>query len=317
MIPANRSVLRHGLRLLALVLLAPALPAVAGTDEIDVVTLPAPPFPAAASGVPENALRQVSARPNAITDTEAWFERTGVRLPIYELPDAEGVTPGNLPAGIQMERRGLRLIKALRGAEATLLVYGPDWSGGRLLVGMDPGSGRVLYAFDFASYEETPGWKSEFSAARLLWAVQEGRTLYVAHAHSTYAKETGGKNGYLTAIDLDRRELRWRSPALVANASTFVLHGDLLLTGYGFTAEPDFVYLLDKKTGEVKGRQKVKSGPEVLAVHDGKLHVRCYDTDYVFELPAAPRIPTRRSSAPPTCSGPPGTECALTPTFSG
>ncbi len=219
-----------------------------------------------------------------------------MRLPVHEVPGQAGGPggladgpAGALPPGVPLEIRGLRLVKALSGRESTLLFYGPDWSGARLLVGWDAAAGRPLYVYDFASYEETPGWTAEFATVRLLWAVQQGRTLYVSHAHPTYARETGGKNAYLSAIDLDRGRLLWRSPALVANAATFVVEGGLILAGYGFTAEPDFVYLLDPRTGEVRGRHKVKSGPEILAVHEGRLHVRCYDTDYVFELPAAAR----------------------------
>ena len=285
------------LALLLLLLAAPAVqacgtatasrPPVPAAAEVEPVVLPAPHFPPAASGVPENVLRQVSARPNAITDTDAWFDRTGVRLPAYVLPDEANGADGDQPPGIPLEMRGLRLIQALRGDEATLLFYGPDGSGARLLVGWDPGSSRALYAYDFKNWEETPGWSSDFSASRLLWAEQKGRVLYVSHAHRTYAKETGGKNAYLAAIDLDRRELRWRSPALVANARNFLVQGDLIVSGYGFTAEPDYVYLVDAGTGAVQGRHKVKSGPEILALHEGRLHVRCYDTDYVFEPPAS------------------------------
>jgi hypothetical protein len=34
----------------------------------------------------------------------------------------------------------------------------------------------------------------------------------------------------------------------------------------------------------VISQEKVKSGPEYILARDGKLYVRCYDTDYVFEV---------------------------------
>ena len=54
----------------------------------------------------------------------------------------------------------------------------------------------------------------------------------------------------------------WRSKALVANAQTFAVTPDYLLTGYGFTAEPDYLYLLDRRTGRVVERLSLPSGPE-------------------------------------------------------
>ena len=53
-------------------------------------------------------------------------------------------------------------------------------------------------------------------------------------------------------------------------------------SGYGFTAEPDFLFVLDMKTGEVVEKTKVKSGPEVILDKSGELYVRTYDHDYVF-----------------------------------
>lgn len=58
----------------------------------------------------------------------------------------------------------------------------------------------------------------------------------------------------------------------------------MIVSGYGFTKEPDFLYLLDKKTGQVIARAKVKSGPDYIVLKDGKVYVRCYDMDYVFEI---------------------------------
>jgi hypothetical protein len=70
------------------------------------------------------------------------------------------------------------------------------------------------------------------------WAREASGVLYVEHRHLTYTIATKGRNGYVSAIDLDTRKLRWRSRALIANARTFVLDGDYIVSGYGFTASP-------------------------------------------------------------------------------
>ena len=72
--------------------------------------------------------------------------------------------------------------------------------------------------------------------------------LYVENTHPTYATATRDRNAYVSAIDIAARKTRWRSAALVANARTFVVSGDFIVCGYGFTAERDFLHLLDGRT---------------------------------------------------------------------
>ncbi len=79
----------------------------------------------------------------------------------------------------------------------------------------------------------------------------------------------------------------WRSRALVANARTFVLAGNLIVAGYGFTQERDFLYLLDRKTGRVLDRLGVPSAPERIALRDGRLHVRTYDRQVIARIAAS------------------------------
>jgi hypothetical protein len=49
------------------------------------------------------------------------------------------------------------------------------------------------------------------------------------------------------------------------------------VSGYGFTAEPDFLYLLDRRTGGVLDRLALPTGPEIVRKRGNKLHVRTYD----------------------------------------
>lgn len=149
--------------------------------------------------------------------------------------------------------------------------------GGRYLVKATQQS----YALDFVNFMRSPNgsWLEEIT-----WARQIGRVLYVEHTHLTYASATRGRNAYITAIDLDARKILWRSRALVANARTFVVTGDLLVSGYGFTAEDDFLYVLDRRTGKVLDRLPVPSAPEVIKLRRDRLHVRTYDRDIVARI---------------------------------
>lgn len=117
-----------------------------------------------------------------------------------------------------------------------------------------------------------------------MWAAVEGDVLYLSFGHRTYAASSKGANAYISAIDLKTGELLWRSAPLVSNAANFVIRGGHILAGYGFTAEPDYLFVLDRATGKTVSRTKVKSGPDYLFVQGDRLLVRCYDYDYVFEL---------------------------------
>jgi len=162
-----------------------------------------------------------------------------------------------------------------------LEIYGPDGSSARYVVA--PGR----YAFDFAAYARPPRiapGQGGFVHEQVVWAKEAAGTLYVETAHSTYASASYGRNGYLSAIDLHTGKLRWRSAALVANAGNFVLAGDLLISGYGFTREPDYLYALDSRTGKVVARLLVPNAPERIVRHGTTFEVDTYDRHLVVHL---------------------------------
>ncbi|MDA9951538.1 hypothetical protein N9D31_03070 [Oligoflexaceae bacterium] len=111
-----------------------------------------------------------------------------------------------------------------------------------------------------------------------------GGTLYFSNNHMGYAKTTGGQNGYITALDLDSGKVLWRSAPLVSNAVNFIVHGEYIISGYGFTDEPDYLYIIDRRTGDLVDQIKVKSQARILVKKENKLYVRAYNTNYVFKV---------------------------------
>ena len=156
-----------------------------------------------------------------------------------------------------------------------LRLEGPDGATRHVVV--SPGR----YAFDFRNYAWPPRivpGDREFVYEQVVWAKEAGPgILYVETAHLTYAKSSYGLNAYLNAIDLKTKKLRWRSPALVANADNFVLLGDMIVSGYGFTDEPDYLYAVDRANGKVVGRVLLPTGPERIVRHGNVLTVDTYD----------------------------------------
>jgi hypothetical protein len=172
----------------------------------------------------------------------------------------------------------------LRPLKPSLLISGPDGASAHLVV--SPGR----YAFDFAKYAWPPRYvrsDKEFVYEEVMWAKEAGGTLYVETAHLTYAYSSYGLNAYINAIDLKTRKLAWRSPALVANARNFVVVGDVIVSGYGFTRESDYLYALDRRNGHVLARLLLPSAPDRIALHSRTLDVETYDHHVVAKLVAA------------------------------
>ncbi|WP_437670475.1 hypothetical protein [Sorangium sp. So ce131] len=256
------------------------------------VKLAPPPFvqtlvrPAPGGGAAAPRLVKVSEKKNAITDEAEWFTRNGVALPLLQVPDSPWSGPGPLPASVPARYREHVLVKAIDHGDHLALFYGPSPSDGRLLAILDKAR-KVVAFFDVDSFltpTEFEPKDASFVRGELRWAEARDGVLYVATAHRTYAASSKGKNAYLSALDLASGQLLWQSAPLVCNAGNFVLRGDHLLCGYGFTAEPDFLYVLERTTGKIASKIPLKSGPDVLIEKDGKLFVRTYDTDYVFEI---------------------------------
>lgn len=212
--------------------------------------------------------------PNAITDDAAWLQRNGFGRP------GDGAPSRALPV-LYRDAGRLRVIEQ---DGWTLGIYGTPSAGRYLLAAGDGGARR---AFDFGAYLRAPAlapgetgtWEQGLS-----WAALADGRLYVSHAHATYAVTTGGLNAYVTALDFATGALRWRSRPLVANAATFEVVGDALVTGYGFTAEPDALFVLDRYTGAVLHEARVRTAATWILRRDDRLFVRAYDADYVFAL---------------------------------
>jgi hypothetical protein len=189
-----------------------------------------------------------------------------------------GISPIADGPPVEKAFRGLPL---LRLAAGKLEIYGKDGASGRYVVSPN------RYAYDFARYAIPPRIRPgerEFVYEEVVWAQEAGGTLYVETAHSTYARSSYSLNAYLNAIDLQKRKLLWRSPALVANAHNFVVAGDVIVSGYGFTAEPDYLYAIDRSTGHVLTRLKLPNGPERITRSGSTFRVKTYDRLVVVRL---------------------------------
>ena len=216
----------------------------------------------------------ISKRGNAITDDAEWFARNRLTLPDLSADSNDAPHPsGTLPLTIPLIYTGLRMERALPGGSPNryLLRYGAT----HLL--KTTADSKAVYALDFSQFG-SPALPLGFTLE------DNSGTLYVSHAINGYAKEVQNQTGYISALQPKTGKLLWRSAPLTNNADTFVETADALVCGYGFTAEPDFLYVLDKHTGKRVQTVPLVTAAQYIVKRGNRVYVRCYNTDYVFAV---------------------------------
>lgn len=212
------------------------------------------------SGVSEPAasplkLTKLTEEANQITDTEQWFEKNNLTTDVEDT--------GNYTCDILTGE----------GGEPYLIRV------------TDKESGKS-YTMNFSDFQFANDFK-ESDAFIVRQTIRHAQVkddiLYFSIGHPTYA-ETSPHNAYVAAVDLKQGKLLWKTRPLVSNAHNFVIKGDVLLCGYGFTAEPDNLYQLDLATGQVIAELPLKSMADYLILKDDILYVRTYNTDYTFRV---------------------------------
>lgn len=200
-------------------------------------------------------LTKLTQEANQITDTDDWFEKNNLSLNVED--------SGKYGLGIPS-----------------------DENGGKCRIQVVDGEKGEVFELDFSDFEYAGDFKQsekEFVRQQIRYAQVKDHILYLSIGHLTYA-ESSPHNAYVAAVDLAEKKMLWKSQPLVSNAANFVIKGDVLLCGYGFTAEPDYIYQLDLGSGKVIDKTAVKSKADYLIVKDNILYVRTYNTDYTFRI---------------------------------
>ena len=232
-------------------------------------------------------LNMKSSEPNDIIDDEEWFIDNDLSMNTFEVPDPLGYTDGNLPDEISKKWNDLVITKAFYDDSYIYCTYGNEFGEGYILDIYDVDSFKIEYSLDFTNYY----YKSEYTEAdygsmyhKIEWATIKDNILYFAHGYNTYARETEYLNAYITAVDLADWSILWSTDALVCNSYNFLIIDDVIISGYGFTEEPDFLYQVSINTGKVIDTIPLKTAPSYFIKKDNILFVRTYDTNYEFEM---------------------------------
>ena len=143
------------------------------------------------------------------------------------------------------------------------------WDGGNLYI-YENGTGNCLYVLNYPMDK----WYVNGNNAYLKDGI-----FYGASVANGYAQPN---TCFMFAYDLENEKLLWRSADQSYNSMNFVVKGDVLICGYGFTAEPDYLYQINRNTGEIIDRLLLKKMPDLIVEQDGKLYVHTYSYNYVI-----------------------------------
>lgn len=145
------------------------------------------------------------------------------------------------------------------------------WSGEELYI-FENGTGNCLYVLTYP----TDKWYINGNNACLKDGI-----FYGASVTNGYAQPD---TCFMFAYDLENNKLLWRSADQTCNSMNFIVKDNVIICGYGFTSEDDYLYQLNLHTGEVLSRLKLKKQPDLLVCQDNTLYVHTYSYNYTIEI---------------------------------
>lgn len=168
-----------------------------------------------------------------------------------------------------------------------------DWQNSRYRARLFRPDGSIAWTVDLnAHFQRTD--HIEIQDARFARGV-----LYYNEACQTYARDAQKLCSWLVAIDPQTNAVLWRTKPLVSNSRIVLLDENYLVTGYGFTDEPDNLSIVRRKDGAVVARARLASAPSGYALLKNRLIVRTYEGVERFRLSPLERTPRLRREPTP------------------
>ena len=145
------------------------------------------------------------------------------------------------------------------------------WSGDALYI-YENISGNCLYVLEYP----TDKWYINGNNACLLDDIFYGISVTNGYAQPDSC--------FMFAYDLENNKVLWRSGDQTCNTMNFIVKKDVIICGYGFTSEKDYLYQLNLHTGEVIASLELKKQPDLLVPQDNMLYVHTYSYNYTIEM---------------------------------
>lgn len=241
-------------------------------ESLDYVRVPAPDFKGHMLKRNMNRkqvrLTLLSCKANNITDEDDWVINNGL-------------TPRELKVEFPIHQFAPRYQFNTGGYLVT--VYGPHYGETLKLVVTDQEEQKYYAAYDFENFRYSPKTTLMGNVQCVTDVYIEGNIMYVAHGSRSYSDGAGYQTGYLSAFDMENNEILWTTQPMTCN-SKFAVVNNSIICGYGFTSEPDNLFILDKYSGQRVQKIPVKKMVERVELKGNKAYVRTYSFDYLFSV---------------------------------
>lgn len=271
----------------AMIAAAAVLAACTATPQQGPAPTPTPPTGPGAQPVPPADrptpdARLVRRRAEPLNDY-AQLGLTGVNKPNGMVDRIRQDVPSRRPAYVQTELDGLQLFIADNTADGWMAFYREPLAGA-------PNGANVAHRAVMYRADGSRAWDTNLN--RLLsrtdrLEVQDIRyaagRFYFNEACQSYSREANGACSSLLRVDPVAGMVDWRTPPLTSN-NILLLHGPYVIAGYGFTAEADSLFLIDRATGRVMDRQPLDSAHTYLEMVGDELVVVTTNQVYVFAI---------------------------------
>ncbi len=154
-------------------------------------------------------------------------------------------------------------------ADGLLAVYRDPYGAGTC----DTGGGRnCAYTIRMHARDGTTAWAldtgplvSRTDQIEIQDVRYEGGTLYFNEACQSYSSGARGRCSSLVAVEPRAGRVLWRTPPLTSN-NVFLVLPTYVVCGYGFTSEPDHLFVVRRTDGRVVHRTRLRSAHEALTL---------------------------------------------------
>lgn len=190
--------------------------------------------------------------------------------------------PGNTPRYVRRDVAGMSLTIAEPTADGWLGFYRSDADGAtsrnsRFHAALYRPDGSMVWNIELNPF------LSRTTRLEIQDVRYRGGRLYFNEACQSYSREAGGRCSSLVRVDPVKRRVDWRSRTRVSN-NIFIFSGPYIVAGYGFTAEPDSLFLVSPESGRVVASRVLDTAHRYLEERGGQLRVVTTGNLYTLQV---------------------------------
>jgi Caspase domain len=178
-------------------------------------------------------------------------------------------------------------VSKLLGTDAYVVSNSPNFANGdvAIIIAIVNANADVLQIYGVDLSKSKLGVEGGEAASNIVitGAALEGDDIYLSFDSSYRCTTVPRKFGFIAKFSQVDRALKWVSPLNVSDVN-FVVNGSEIVSANGGSCSDDFLYRLDKQTGKVIARVKLKTAVERLDIYDNELILQLYEGAGVYQL---------------------------------